>query len=62
MNKDYLDVLTNKVFHHLGGVMRRWGDTQELFSPGNSGIVDGLHVDVVATHHEVTHLSVFLCV
>lgn len=54
-----LDFLTNKVFHHLRGVVRRRGDTQKLISPGNSGVVDGLHVDVMATHHDVTHLCVF---
>lgn len=51
---------TNKVFHHLRGVVRRRGDAQELVAPGNGGIVDCLDVDVVATHHDVTHLCVFL--
>lgn len=57
-----LDVLTNKVFHHLRGVVRCWGNTQELISPGDGWVVDGLHVDVVATHHDVTHLRVLLSV
>ena len=57
-----LDVLTDKVFHHLRVVVRRWRDTQKLFSFGNGRIVDGLHVDVVATQHEVTHFCVLLCV
>lgn len=57
-----LDLLTNKVFHHLRGVVRCWGDTQKLISPGNGGIIDGLHVNAVTTHHEVTHLCVFLSI
>lgn len=56
------DLLTNKVFHHLRGVVRCWGDAQKLFSPGNGGIVNGLHIDVVMTHHEVTHLCVFFSI
>lgn len=54
--------LTNKVFHHLRGVVRGWGNAQKLVSPGNSWIVDCLHVDVVATHHDVTYLCVFLSI
>lgn len=54
--------LTNKVFHHLRGVVRCCSNAQKLLSPGYSGIVDGLNVDVVPAHHEVTHLRVFLSV
>lgn len=54
--------LTNKVFHHLGGVVRCCSDTEELVSPGYSGIVDGLNVNAVPAHHEVTHLCVFLSI
>lgn len=43
-------------------MVRCRGNTQKLISPGNCGIVDGLHVDVVATHHDVTDLRVFLSV
>lgn len=42
--------------------MRSWGNAQQLISPGNGGIVDGLNIDVMATHHDVTHLRVFLSV
>lgn len=54
--------LTDKVFHHLRGVVRCCSNTQKLVSPGYSGIVDGLNVNVVPAHHEVTHLCVFLSI
>ena len=62
MSSRLLNDLTNKVFHHLRGVVRGWGNPQKLLAPGNSGIVDGLHIDVVAIHHDVTHLCVFLSI
>lgn len=55
-------VLTDKVFHHLRGVVRSWSDAQQFLTPGHCGVVDCLNVDVVMTHHEVTHFSVFLCI
>lgn len=54
--------LTDKVFHHLRGVVRCCSNTQKLVSSGYSGIVDGLNVNVVPAHHEVTHLCVFLSI
>lgn len=57
-----VDLLTDKVFHHLGGVVRSRSDAQQLVPPGDSGVVDCLNVDVVTTHHEVTHFSVFQCI
>lgn len=54
--------LTDKVFHHLRGVVRCCSDTQKLLSPGYCGIVDGLNVNIVPAHHEVTHLCVFLSI
>lgn len=54
--------LTDKVFHHLGGVVRCCSDTQKLLSPSYGGIVDGLNVNVVPAHHDVTHLCVFLSI
>lgn len=67
MNLKYGDsthicILTDKVLHHLGGVVRCCSDTQELLSPGYGGIVDGLNVNVVPAHHDVTHLCVFLSI
>lgn len=57
-----LNLLTDKVFHHLRGVMRSWCNAQQFVSPGDRWVVDCLNVDVVTTHHEVTHFSVFLCI
>lgn len=57
-----VDLLTDKVFHHLGGVVRSWSDAQQFIPPGDCGVVDRLNVDVVTTHHEVTHFSVFQCI
>lgn len=55
-------LLTDKVFHHLGRVVRSRGDAQKLIAASDCRVVDCLDVDVVTTHHEVTHLSVFLCI
>lgn len=50
--------LTHKVLHHGRIVMRRRSQTQQLLTTRNSGVVDGLHVDVVSLHHDVTHPGV----
>lgn len=55
-------MLTDKVLHHLGSVVWGGGDAEDLLSPSHSGVVDGLHIDVVARHHDVTHLCVLGCV
>lgn len=52
--------LTNKVLHHLWCVVRSWSNAQQLIPPSNGGVIDGLHVDIMATHHDVTHLCVLL--
>ena len=57
-----LNYLTNKVFHHLRGVVRGWSNAKKLLPSSNSGIVDRLHIDVVAIHHDVTNLCVFLSI
>lgn len=61
-NRKIAGALTDKVAHHLGCVVGRGGDTQQLLSPGHGGVVDGLHIDVVTGHHDVTHLCVLLCI
>lgn len=53
---------TNKVAHHLRSVVWCGGDAQQLFSFSHSGVVDCLDVDVVTRHHDVTDLSVLLCI
>lgn len=54
--------LTDEVAHHLRRVVRRGSDAQQLFSASHRGVVNGLDVDVIAAHHDVTHLRVLLCV
>lgn len=53
---------TNKVGHHLRCVVWCGGDAQQLFSFCHSGVVDCLDVDAVTRHHDVTDLSVLLCI
>lgn len=53
---------TNKVLHHLRSVVWCGGDAQELLSFSHSGVVDCLDVDVVTRHHDITDLSVLLCI
>lgn len=52
--------LTDKIFHHLWCVMWRRSDAKEFIATCNGGIIDGLDVDVVAVHHDVTHGRVLL--
>lgn len=33
-------------------------DVEALLSPGHHGVINVLHVDVVARHHDVTHLCI----
>lgn len=53
---------TNKVVHHLGSVVWCGGDAEQLLSFSHSGVVDCLNIDVVTGHHDVTDLSVLLCI
>lgn len=53
---------TDKVEHHLGRVVWCGGDTQQLLSFSHRGVVDCLDVDFVARHHDVTDLTVLLCI
>lgn len=57
-----LHQLFNKIVHHLWGVVRRGGNAEKLIPPGYSRVVDGLDVDVVLAHHDVTHQRVLRCV
>lgn len=38
------------------------GDAQQLLSFSHSGVVNCLDIDVVTRHHDVTDLSVLLCI
>ena len=51
---------TDKVLHHLGGVVRRGGDAQQLIPLGHRGVVDGLDVDAVSLQQRVAHHGVEL--
>lgn len=53
---------TDKVEHHLWRVVWCGGDTQQLLSFSHRGVVDCLDVDVVTRHHDVTDLTVLLCI
>lgn len=48
--------------HHLWGVVGGRSDAQQLLPFSHGWVVDGLDVDVVAGHHDVTDLSVLLCI
>lgn len=54
INQPNNTALTDKVFHHLGGVVRCGGHTQPFLPAGNRRIVNGLDIDVVAAHHDIT--------
>ncbi len=57
INKINYSHRTNKVVHHLGGVVWCGGDAQKLLPFCHSGVVDCLNVDVVTRHHDVTNLT-----
>lgn len=52
--------LTHKVLHHSRVVMGGRSQAEQLLTAGHSGVVDGLHVDVVSLQQNVTHLCVQL--
>lgn len=51
--------LTNKITHHLRGVVRCRGNSEQLLSTGNRRVVDGLDIDAVLAHQLVTDLCIF---
>lgn len=50
--------LTEKITHHLRGVVRCRGDSEQLLSTGNRRVVDGLDIDAVLAHQLVTDLCI----
>lgn len=59
VNSVQVHSLTKEIIHHLRCVMRSRGNTQQLFSTGNCGVVYCLDIDAVLTHQSVTDLSIF---